>query len=129
MPITTFTDKQCNTIQRPMINAALPKLRINRNMPQTVVFGPLRYGGLDILSLSTEQLCKHTKMTLSHLRSKSSTGTSMHHFSEAFSTNGSFWFIGIHQIVCPGMNVVFLGEPVGQSKSIFSDLKNHSCKK
>jgi len=85
MPITTFTNKQCNTIQRPMINAALPKLGINRNMPRTVVFGPLRYGGFDILSLSTdEQLCKHTKMTLSHLRSKSSTGTSMHHLLSAF---------------------------------------------
>ena len=31
LPITTFTDKQCNTIQRLMTNAALPKLGINRN--------------------------------------------------------------------------------------------------
>ena len=84
LPITTFTDKQCNTIQRPMINAALPKLGINRNMPRTVVFGPLRYGGLDILSLSTKQFCNHTKMKISHLRSKSSTGTSLHHLKSAF---------------------------------------------
>ena len=84
MPITTFTDKQCNPIQHPMINAALPKLGINHNMPCTVVFGPLCYGGLDILSLSSEQLCKHTKMTISYLRSKSSTGTSLHHLMLVF---------------------------------------------
>ena len=84
LPITTFTNKECNSIQRPMINAALPKLGINRSMPRTVIFGPLRYGGLSILSLSQDQLCKHTKMTLSHLRSTSSTGTNFHHALSAF---------------------------------------------
>ena len=80
------TDTQCNTIQHPMINAALPKHRTNRNIPQRVVFGPLQYGSLDILSLSTEQICKHTtRLTIiSHLRSKSSTGMNLHHLILAF---------------------------------------------
>jgi hypothetical protein len=36
---TSLTYKECEEIQRPVVNAILPKMGINRNTARTVVFG------------------------------------------------------------------------------------------
>ncbi|GFH47803.1 hypothetical protein CTEN210_04279 [Chaetoceros tenuissimus] len=65
---TTFTDKQCKTIQTPMVNALLPKMGFNRHMPRAVVFGPSRYGGIELITLETEQLASHLDSLVKDLR-------------------------------------------------------------
>jgi hypothetical protein len=40
--------KECEEIQRPVINVILPKMGINRNTSRSVVFGTSTYGGLGL---------------------------------------------------------------------------------
>lgn len=40
LPITTCFDKQCNQIQSPFYQIALPKSGMNRHMPKAVIHGP-----------------------------------------------------------------------------------------
>jgi hypothetical protein len=40
--------KECEEIQRPVVNAMLPKMGINRNTSRSVVFRTSKYGGLDL---------------------------------------------------------------------------------
>jgi hypothetical protein len=45
---TSRTIKECEEIQRPVVNAILPKMGINRNTARTMVFGTSKYGGLGL---------------------------------------------------------------------------------
>ena len=54
-PLTYFSQSQCDAIQRPFINALLPKLRINWHIKRAIVWGPVIYGGLGIKNMATEQ--------------------------------------------------------------------------
>jgi hypothetical protein len=38
-PTTTLTRKECEDIQRPVVNVILPKMGIARSAPKSVVFG------------------------------------------------------------------------------------------
>ena len=77
LPITTFTDKQCNKIQSPFINVFLNKLGMNRHMPRVVVWGPYHLGGLDIMNVVVEQLSLHLFLLLTNIRKGNETGQSM----------------------------------------------------
>ena len=68
LSITTFTDKQCDTIHRQFIFRCLPKMGMNCHMPRAVVFGPLRYGGRNIFDLKVKQLHHHLRSTKGHMR-------------------------------------------------------------
>jgi hypothetical protein len=63
LPITTFSDTQCNNIQSPFYQVMLPKSGMNRHMPKAVIHGPTRYGGLQYTAFATEQIASH----VSHL--------------------------------------------------------------
>jgi hypothetical protein len=53
---TTSVDiKECEEIQRHVVNAILPKIGINRNTARSVVFGTSKYGGLDLDHLAAVQ--------------------------------------------------------------------------
>jgi hypothetical protein len=52
MAATSLTYKECEEIHRPVVNAILPKMGINRNTVRTVVFGTIKYGGLGLDHLS-----------------------------------------------------------------------------
>jgi hypothetical protein len=52
---TLLTYKECEEIQRPAVNAILPKMGINRNTARTVVFGTSKYRGLGLDHLSAVQ--------------------------------------------------------------------------
>ena len=43
LPVTTFSDKQCNNIQSPFYQVALPKSGMNRHMPKAVIHRPTRW--------------------------------------------------------------------------------------
>jgi hypothetical protein len=45
-PPTTLTFKECDDLQKPVINAILPKMGITSKAPRAVVFGTPRYGGI-----------------------------------------------------------------------------------
>jgi hypothetical protein len=46
--VTTFTTKELNEIQKPFIYLLLPKIGLNRHMPQDIVYGPIFRGGIGI---------------------------------------------------------------------------------
>jgi hypothetical protein len=49
---TTFTQKQCKAILRPVLRAALPLSGVQRRLPSALVHGSMRSRGLDISDLS-----------------------------------------------------------------------------
>jgi hypothetical protein len=51
-PVTTLTKKDCEEIQRPVVNAILPKMGIARTAPRSVVFETAQFGGLGLTHLA-----------------------------------------------------------------------------
>jgi hypothetical protein len=43
---TTLTNKDCEELQKPVVNAILPNMGIARSAPRAVVFGKSQFGGL-----------------------------------------------------------------------------------
>lgn len=52
---TRFAPRQCDDLQKPVVNAILPKMGFNRKMPRAVVYGPRALGGMEFIHLETEQ--------------------------------------------------------------------------
>jgi hypothetical protein len=52
---TSLSMDECKEIQKPPVNAILPKMGINRNTKREVVFGTTKYGGLGLTYLSEVQ--------------------------------------------------------------------------
>jgi hypothetical protein len=67
-PATTFTKKDCDKIQKPIVNAIISKMGIARSSPKAVVFGTSQFGGLGLTHLAALQ--GHTRLhyLLGHLR-------------------------------------------------------------
>jgi hypothetical protein len=61
-------------IQRPVVNAILPKMGINRNTARTVVFGTSKYGGLGLDHLSAVQGFAQLQYLIGSLRTQDTTG-------------------------------------------------------
>ena len=68
LPVTLFTESQCMAIQRPFIDAILPKIGINRKTPRTIIYGPKTYGGLEMMDLRVEQVSTQIETTRGHMR-------------------------------------------------------------
>jgi hypothetical protein len=68
LPVTMFTAKQCIQIQKPFVNAILPKIGLNRKTPRALVFGPKSLGGLEIMDLRVEQVAAQWETTKGHMR-------------------------------------------------------------
>ena len=91
-----FTQKECDKIQVPFVNALLPKLRMNRHTKCAVVWGPLYFGGLDFKDMATKQLIQGTEHALKHIRSNTATGRTFLLASTAYqmllgTTQPFFW--------------------------------------
>jgi hypothetical protein len=52
---TSLNIKECEELQRPVVNAILPKMVLNRNTSSSVVFGTSEYGGLGLDHLAVVQ--------------------------------------------------------------------------
>lgn len=74
LPITTFTTRQCNEIQSPFVCAFLNKLGMNRHTPRAVVWGPYKFGGLNILNIEVAQLSAHVLLLIANIRKGTATG-------------------------------------------------------
>ena len=77
LPITTFTERQCNQIQSPFICIFLNKLIMNRHTPRVVVWGPSRFGGLEVMNVAVEQFAAHVFLLITSIRKGNETGRSM----------------------------------------------------
>jgi folate-dependent tRNA-U54 methylase TrmFO/GidA len=72
---TSLSMDECKEIQKPPVNAILPKMGINRNTKRDVVFGTTKYGGLGLTHLAAVQGYGQLQYLLGHLRSDDTSGT------------------------------------------------------
>ena len=95
LPITTFTFEECCEIQRPFICAFINKLGMNRNTKRAVIWGPLMYGGLEIMHLPVQQIAEHCHLMISNIRKENATGTcilkAMGAYQLILGCGESFW--------------------------------------
>jgi hypothetical protein len=64
-----FSVKECKKLDTIITNAFLPLMKINRNMPRAVVFGPFKYGGMAFPDMYTRQTqLHHAKYAIQQLR-------------------------------------------------------------
>ena len=59
----TLNETECKTIMKIILNAALPKMGINRRAGHAYLYGPSRYQGLNFPNLYTE-MCAHRLITV-----------------------------------------------------------------
>jgi hypothetical protein len=64
-------------MQRPAVNAILPKMGIARTAPRAVVFGTAQYGGMGLTHLSALQVHTRLQYLLGHLCCGNATGRLM----------------------------------------------------
>jgi hypothetical protein len=76
-PATTLTKKDCEEIQRPVVNAILPKMGIVRTAPISVVFGTAQFGGLGLTHLAALQCHTRLQYLLGHISCGDATGRLM----------------------------------------------------
>jgi hypothetical protein len=76
-PATTLSKKDCEEIQRLVVNAILPKMGIARTAPRAVVFGTAQYGGLCLTQLAALQGHTCLQYLLGHLCCGDATGSLM----------------------------------------------------
>ena len=74
LSVTTFSDTECDKIHSKFVFRCLPKMGINRHMPRVVVFGPMKYGGMNLFDLKLEQLHQHLRTTKAHMRRQDQVG-------------------------------------------------------
>jgi hypothetical protein len=73
-PATTLTQQECYNIQKPVVNAILPKMGISRKAHRSVVFGTARYGGLGLEHLAFYQEHIRLQYLIGHIHCNSTTG-------------------------------------------------------
>jgi len=65
---------QCEQIQSPALSVTLQKNGLVSTMARDIVFGPHRYGGLNLTSLYSTMGIQQIEMTIGHLRKNDKTG-------------------------------------------------------
>ena len=78
LQVTTFTDKECNEIQKSFMHKLLPKIGLNRNTPRSIIYGPRSLGGRGLMDLRTEQATIQWKNTIGHMRRMDAVGKALH---------------------------------------------------
>ena len=74
---TTFTMKQCETLLRPILKAALPKLGIARTTGRKYLHGPIKLQGCNIPNIYTELGVARLNLLLSHGGRSTQVGTAL----------------------------------------------------
>ena len=77
LAVTHFTPQQCDNIQKPVIDALLPKMGLNRKTPRVVVYGPMALGGLEVMDLRLEQIIHQWETTKGHMCREDRVGTGL----------------------------------------------------
>jgi hypothetical protein len=81
-PTKTLSFKECDDLQKPVVNAILPKMGIISKAPRAVVFGTARCGGIGLDHLAAVQSHGQLQYLLGHLRCKDTTGQLIHMMME-----------------------------------------------
>jgi hypothetical protein len=76
-PAMTLTKQDCEEIQKPVVNAILPKMGIARSALRAVIFGTAQFGGLGLTHLAAMQGHTRLQYLLGHLRCGKATGRLM----------------------------------------------------
>jgi hypothetical protein len=76
-PVTTLTKQYCEEIQKPVVNAILPKMGIARSALRAVIFVTAQFGGLGLTHLTAMQGHTRLQYLLGHLRGGDATGSIM----------------------------------------------------
>jgi hypothetical protein len=102
---TTMNYRQLDAIQKPMIDAILPKMGYSSKMTRDVVFRPRKYLGMGLHHLGPEQGVQQTLLLLKHIRANQQLSTLLR--------IGLSWFqlhAGINQQIleCPDIEVPYL---------------------
>ena len=66
--LTSFSSKQCDTINTVIRQTFLPRLRLNRHFPDSVLYGPVCYGGMAFPEIYTLQLSTQLEYLIKQLR-------------------------------------------------------------
>jgi hypothetical protein len=74
---TTLTQQECYYIQKPVVNAILPKMMISRKAPRGIVFGKAQYDGLGQEHLADYQGHNDLQYLMGRLPCDSTTGRLM----------------------------------------------------
>ena len=74
LPALTLSNEECTKIMTPILHTSLPKIRVCRNFPRDVVYGPKEEGGLGLTNLYTFQGCSHIAEFMEHLDANDMTG-------------------------------------------------------
>ena len=74
---TSLSRDQCDSIMKPILDAALPALGINQHLTRKVVYGPQKYQGVGIQELWTLQGIVKLWITLAHRDAYTITGCSL----------------------------------------------------
>jgi hypothetical protein len=70
LPALTLSEKECNRIIRPVLDAGLNKASICKKFPKAVIHGPNDEGGLNITNLYTHQGISRIEILQDHLGTK-----------------------------------------------------------
>ena len=68
LPVTQFTEEECNKLMVPFYAAMLPKMGFNRHIPKAVRFGPKKYNGKGLVHLAVHQHAKHLEEFVLNIR-------------------------------------------------------------
>jgi hypothetical protein len=75
--VTTLSQQECCHIQKPVVNAILPKMGIRGKAHRSVVFGIAQFGGLGLEHLAAYQGHNRLQYLMGHLRCNITTGKIM----------------------------------------------------
>jgi hypothetical protein len=71
--VTSLNLKECEELQRPVVNAILPNMAVNKNTSRIVVFGTSKYGGLGLDHLTVVQRFGQLQYLIGSLRTQDTT--------------------------------------------------------
>ena len=77
LPVTQFSEKECDQIQKPFIHVLLPKLGMNRNTPRVVIYGPKSLGDLELMDMQIEHATAQWETTKGHMKRVDRAGQGM----------------------------------------------------
>jgi hypothetical protein len=75
MPVLALSQTQCTSIQSPALCATLSRLHLNKHTSRAIVFGPSKYGGLEMPELYASEGIGQLRLFMGHLRLRDKTAS------------------------------------------------------
>jgi hypothetical protein len=91
LPVLTLSEKECNRIIRPILDAGLNKAWIRKQFQKAVIHGPKEEGGLNLTNLYTYQGLSRIELLQDHLGSRGMTNELLRTSIENTKVKISLW--------------------------------------